>query len=232
MINYGIIADLILLAIMVLSVAICAKRGLFKSISGIAGTVLGYIGGRLLSVKVAGLFVGFVRPLFYDLFSGIKVQQALTELAQKAAAGLNDIRLDLTGSGLNENTAELVNGVLDYMGATAADFSQMESSGTLAASLSDAASNAVAPVVAFILVFIVIKLAVSLVCSLLSADIPVIRDVDALGGVMLGLISGVITVTLLCWGVLVFAPEESVGFLSRQTMEQSIIGGFFATVFG
>ncbi|MBR5902753.1 MAG: CvpA family protein [Clostridia bacterium] len=227
---------MIFLGIMVLSVAICAKRGLFRSIGGIAGTILGYAGARYLSGSVADVFCPYVRQPFFKLFSGVKVQQALSELAQKASQGITDMQVNLHGSlqgaGLDEKTSLMIDGVVEYMGASVSDLAQMETSADMAASLADAAAQAVSPVIAFILIFIVIKFAVSLVCRLLSSDIPVIRDVDALGGVMLGLVSGVLMITLLCWGVMLFAPEETVGFLSRQTLHESYIGGFFATLFG
>ena len=220
------------MAIIALAVALCAKRGLFRFIAGIAGTVFGYIGARYLTGSVAELFCPLVRQPFFKLFSKVNVQQALSELAQKAADGITDIQAGLQNSDLPEKTADIIQGVIEYMGTSVGDIAQMESSGNMAASMADYAAEAVTPVLTFILIFIAIKLLVTVICRLFSADIPVIREINALGGAMLGLVSGVLTVALLCWGVMHFAPSESVGFLSRQTLSESIIGGFFATLFG
>ena len=235
-INYGLIVDIAFGAIIALSIVLCAKKGLFECISGVAGTVAGFIGARMLSGRLAGVFSGFVRPMFHRVFSGAKVQQAMSDLVQRVSADITDmqsgLQQSLQESGLGEQTAELVSGVMDYINASASQLVQMESNGTLAARLADGAAEAVTPVAAFILLFTLIKFVVSLGCRLLSANIPVIREVNILGGVVLGIISGMFTVAMICLGVVIFAPEESIGFLSLQTLYTSYIGRFFAILFG
>ena len=234
-ISYGLIVDIVFGAIIALSIVLCAKKGLFECISGVAGTIVGSIGARMLSGSLAGWLAGVIRPLFYRAFSGDRVQQALTDLAQRTSSGITDIQIglqqSLQESGLGEQASELVSGVLEYINASASQLVDMESSGAMAASLADGAAEAVAPVAAFILLFTLIKFVVSLVCRLLSANIPVIREVNILGGVVLGIISGMFTVAMICLGVVIFAPEESIGFLSLQTLYTSYIGRYFAILF-
>jgi hypothetical protein len=235
-INYGLIVDIVFGAIIALSIGLCAKKGLFECISGVAGTIAGIIGARMLSDRLAGVFSGFIRPMFHRAFSGAKVQQALSDLAQRVSSGITDmqsgLQQSLQESGLGEQTAELVSGVMDYINASASQLVQMESNGTLAARLADGAAEAVGPVIAFILLFSAIKLLVSLICRLLSANIPLIREINALGGGVMGLLSGVLTVALVCWGIVLFAPAESLGFFSVNTLYMSYIGRFFAILFG
>ena len=235
-INYGLIVDIAFGAIIALSIVLCAKKGLFECISGVAGTVAGFIGARMLSGRLADVFSGFVRPMFHRVFSGAKVQQAMSDLVQRVSADITDmqsgLQQSLQESGLGEQTAELVSGVMDYINASASQLVQMESNGTLAARLADGAAEAVGPVVAFMLLFTAIKLLVSLICRLLSANIPLIREVNALGGGVLGIMSGLLTVALICWGIGLFAPAESVGFFSINTLYTSYIGRFFAILFG
>ncbi len=235
-INYGLIVDIAFGAIIALSIVLCAKKGLFECISGVAGTVAGFIGARMLSGRLADVFSGFVRPMFHRVFSGAKVQQAMSDLVQRVSADITDmqsgLQQSLQESGLGEQTAELVSGVMDYINASASQLVQMESNGTLAARLADGAAEAVGPVVAFMLLFTAIKLLVSLICRLLSANIPLIREINALGGGVMGLLSGVLTVALVCWGIVLFAPAESVGFFSINTLYTSYIGRFFAILFG
>ncbi len=235
-INYGLIVDIAFGAIIALSIVLCAKKGLFECISGVAGTVAGFIGARMLSGRLADVFSGLVRPMFHRVFSGAKVQQAMSDLVQRVSADITDmqsgLQQSLQESGLGEQTAELVSGVMDYINASASQLVQMESNGTLAARLADGAAEAVGPVVAFMLLFTAIKLLVSLICRLLSANIPLIREVNALGGGVLGIMSGLLTVALICWGIVLFAPAESVGFFSINTLYTSYIGRFFAILFG
>lgn len=229
--NYSWIVDLAFLAIIVVTVILCTKRGLFKSISGIAGTVLGFIGARMLGATVAKPIAAVIKPAFKALFSSEKVQQAFANLAEKAAEGITDIYDVLIESGLGKKTAELISGAFERMGGSMIDFATRYAEGTLAESLANSAAAAVAPVIAFILLFIVIKLLVSLLCKLLSANIPVIRTLNRMGGFILGLVSALLIIILLCWGIVIFAPEESVGFFSLQTLEKSIIGGFITGIF-
>lgn len=229
--NYSLIVDIAFLVIIAASVFLCTKRGLFKSISGIAGTVIGFIGARILGNSVALVIQKIIRPVFYKVFSSVKVQEALAKLAEKAIHGITDIKAVLMESGIKEKTAELISGAFDYMGTSLSELANIEADGTLASSLASAAADAIAPVIAFILLFIIIKIAVSLLCSLLSVNLPILRELNKLGGVILGLASGLLTVILICWGVVIFAPEQSVGVFSLQTLENSIIGGFITDIF-
>lgn len=229
--KYSLIVDIIFLAIIAISITLCTKRGLFRSIAGIAGTVIGFIGARLLGSSAAVFIKQLLQPVFRRVFSSVKVQEALSRLAAKALGGIQDIQATLIDSGLKEETAELISGAFDYMGTSIGELALMESSSGLAASLAEAAADAIAPVVAFILLFIVIKLVVYLVCRLLSVNLPLLREINKLGGMILGLGSGLLMVILLCWGVVIFAPQESVGFFSMQTLYDSIIGGFITDIF-
>jgi len=229
--NYSWIVDLAFLAIIVVTIVLCTKRGLFKSISGIAGTVIGFIGARMLGSAVARPIAALINPIFKSVFNSEKVQQAFANLAAKAAEGITDIYDVLIESGLKEKTAELISGAFERMGGSIVDFASHYADGTLSESLAASAAAAIAPVIAFILLFIVIKLLVSLLCKLLSANIPVLRTLNKMGGFILGTVSALLIVVLLCWGIVIFAPEESVGFFSLQTLENSIIGGFITGIF-
>lgn len=231
MTNYGWIVDIAFLVIIAFTVILCTKRGLFKSISGIAGTVLGFIGARALSTQVAKPISAVIKPVFNAVFSGEKVQQAFANLAAKTAEGINGIYDSLIESGLSESLAELISGAFERMGGSIVDFSTHYAEGTLTESLAESAAWAIAPVIAFILLFIAIKILVSLLCKLLSANIPIIRTLNKMGGFILGCVSAILIVVLLCWGIIIFAPEESVGFFSVQTLKDSIIGGFVAGLF-
>ena len=231
MIHYSLIVDIVFLIVILVSIILCAKRGLFKTISGIAGTIIGFIGARMMGNSVGTVIEKLIHPILFKILSGVKVQMALSELGQKAIVGIEDIQSSLLESGLTEKTAEFISGVLDYMGASASQLAHMEADGSMAETLSNAAAEAMAPVIAFILLFVAIKVAVSLICSLFSVNLPIIREINKLGGALIGLASGLLTVVLICWGIVIFAPEQSVGFFSLQTLEHSVLGGFITDVF-
>ena len=229
--NYSLIVDAVFVVIIAVMVMLCAKRGLFKSISGIAGTVVGFIGATKLSESGAKIISKLIRPLFKEAFHTEKVQAAFADIAQRAAHGIDNLKESLLSSGLSQKTAELISGVFENMGASLSEFAELQAEGTLGETLAIRAADLLAPVLAFILLFVLIKLLVSLICRLLSANIPVVREVNRLGGGILGLISGLLIVILLCWGAVLFAPSENVGFFSLQTVENSLLGGYITDIF-
>lgn len=228
---YSLIVDIAFLVIIVATVILCTKRGLFKSISGIAGTVLGFIGARVFGNQLAKPIVAISKPIFNSIFSSEKIQEAFANFAAKTAEGITNIYDFLIDSGINKATAELISGAFERMGGSIVDFSAGYADGTLTESLAENAAWAIAPVIAFILLFVVIKILVSILCRLLSANIPIIRTLNKMGGFILGCVSALLIVILLCWGIVIFAPAESVGFFSLQTLNNSIIGGFIAGLF-
>ena len=89
--------------------------------------------------------------------------------------------------------------------------------------------SSVAPIITFLLLFILIKLAVRLVCNLLSLDIPVLAQLNSMAGAAIGLAGGLLTVALICAGIIHFggAGEQ----VTLSVLEGSAIGGFFFRLF-
>ena len=79
---------------------------------------------------------------------------------------------------------------------------------------------------------VVIQLAVRIVCSLLSLDLPILRSVNKLGGALLGAVTGLCMVAVLCWGIMRFSPAEEVGFLNQPALLESRIGGTVCGLLG
>jgi len=229
--NYSLIIDTVFVIIIVVLMMLCAKRGLFKSISGIAGTVVGFIGARAFGPPASKIISDLTRPIFSRAFHTEKVQAAFANAAQRAADGIDSIKESLLSSGLSQKSADLISGVFENMGSSLSEFAALQAEGTLGEALAHRAAELLAPVLAFILLFILIKLLVVLLCRILSANIPVVREVNRLGGALLGIISGLLIVILICWGAVLFAPQENVGFFSLQTVENSLLGGYITDIF-
>lgn len=198
--------DLLFLLIFLLCIALSAKRGGFEAISGIAGTALGVIVGRMFQLPLAVKLQPLLEP-------------KLLALAQKA---------DLTQvGGLQEGSA--LTELIQQSTAVTDKVSELYTS--LIAAIAKQLSENLASILAFLLLFFAVKLAVRLVCLLLKLDIPILSGLNRTAGGILGAVSGLLLILALCWAVMQFAPEGDLSLLSRGCLQESLIGGFFTRLF-
>lgn len=198
--------DVLFVLILLLCIWGAAKRGAFRAVSGIAGTILGLILGNHFQ---AGLAV-FIEPVLQPLMRSL-AQKA--DLSQVSGLEEGSILSDLVEQGgtLSEKVGELYESFL--------------------ASLADTLTDSLAPILAFLIIFFLTKLALQLVCSLLDLDIPLLSSLNRLAGGLLGAVAGCLIVLVLCWAVMRFAPAENIGLLSQHCLQQSHLGGLLVPLF-
>ncbi len=214
--------DLFLIIIFVACVWMAARKGIWGALSGIAGSLAGLIGAWILTPKLTFLTIKGITPFLGGMvrraaesvgLDGLLESPIVTETRQ----GLMDL---LAALGVPSDAWE----VLAAGGESAGEH--------ISAVAGQALAEQIAPVITFIVLFLLIQLAVRLVCSLLSLDLPILRSVNRLGGMLLGVVTGLCMVVALCWGVMRFAPGEDVGLISRPAMTQSRVGGAVVGFFG
>ncbi len=206
--NMSLILDLVLLIVFVFTVVNTARKGAFKAISGIGGTVGGLICGMMLGDSFS--------PMIYEVIIG-PIQTAISSL------DLASIAEQVLTAALPENIEAIAAQYIDTLSATSGQ--------QLVEQISAYIADMIAPVLAFIAIFFVVKLAVTVVCNILSFDIPVLRTLNKMAGAILGAISGLVLIFALCWGILHFAPESGDQLnLSRQALRDSVIGGTIASI--
>lgn len=198
--------DLIFVSILLFCIWGAAKRGAFRAVSGLAGTVLGLILGNHFQDGLAVFIEPALRPM-------------MEALAKKA---------DLTQvTGLQEGS------VLSDLVAQSQQFT--EKAGQLyeqfLASLGETLTESLAPILSFLIIFFLTKLALKLVCGLLELDIPVLSSLNRFAGGILGALAGCLIVLVLCWAILRFAPVENIGLLSQHCLKQSQIGSLLLPLF-
>ena len=198
--------DVIFLSILLFCIWGTAKRGAFRAVSGLAGTVAGLILGNHFQDGLAVFLEPALRPL-------------MASLAKKA---------DLTHiTGLQEGS------ILSDLVVQSQQFT--EKAGQLyeqfLASLSETLTVSLAPILAFLIIFALTKIAMHLICGLLDLDIPVISGLNRLAGGILGALAGAAVVLVLCWAVIRFAPAENVGLLSLHCLRQSNLGQLLVPLF-
>lgn len=198
--------DVIFALVFAACVIISYRRGAFRALSGIAGTIGGVILGNLYQDDLAPYLEPLLRPV-------------LQGLAQKA---------DLSHvTGLQEGS--LLSDLVAQSSALTDKMSELYQ--VLMETLAQALTASLTPIVAFLLIFLATKLALLLVCALLDWDIPILSGLNRMAGGLLGMLAGCITILVLCWAVMRFAPAENLGLLSRPCLLESFIGGFLAPLF-
>lgn len=217
----SVVIDIALLAIFAASIIISASRGAFKAISGILGTVLGFVGAYRFGHIATPALEKIIRPI---------ARRAVQSAAD--SQGLESI-LD---NSFTQELAEMFGRLVEALGLSAQAGQEIQqqaqsAGGTIVDAISDGIAAQIAPIIGFIAFFVVIKLAVSLVCRLLSIEnLPIISTINKLGGALLGAVSGLVIVVALCWGVMAFASDEDVGIVNRPNLRQSTIGGIVANI--
>lgn len=198
--------DVIFSLIFVACVTVSYRRGAFRALSGIFGTIGGVILGNLYQDDLAPFLEPLLRP----------VVQALAQKADLSrVTGLREGSLlsDLVtqSSALTDKMGELYQGLME--------------------ALAQALTASLAPIVAFLLIFAVTKLFLQLLCALLDWDIPLLSGLNRMAGGLFGMVAGCVTILGLYWAVMRFAPTENLGLLSRPCLLQSFTGGFLSRLF-
>ena len=209
----GTIYDLAFVAIILISIGVSAARGAFKAIAGIAGTVLGFLAAFKFSDMASPIIGRFIQPAV----------KATVEQAAKSA-GVEGILENRLTESLSQMFEKLL-GVLRISPGVGAEIgvAAQDTGGKIADAVTTGIVDQVAPVIAFILLFVIVKCAVSILCSVLSLDIPVLRTLNKGVGAILGAVSGLVIVAVLCWGILRLAPDDS-GHISREALLESRVG--------
>lgn len=198
--------DVIFVAILLFCIWSTARRGAFRAVSGLAGTVLGLILGNHFQ---DGLAV-FIEPVLRPAMEALAKKADLTQVTGlQAGSVLSDLALQ--SQQFTEKAGELYEAFLTRL------------SETLTVSL--------APILSFLIIFFLTKLALHLVCGLLDLDLPLLSGLNRMAGGILGAVAGAAVVLALCWAVIRFAPAENVGLLSLHCLSQSNLGQLLVPLF-
>lgn len=199
------------LLIFLVSVILAAKKGALKAISGIAGTVAGLIAGLLFQGRIAPFIEG-----------------ALTPVVEKTIGSWDFSRFMELSS---ETLATLSQELADVIAAW-----EQNSGGQIPEALATALTGEIVPrlaaILSFLVIFFCVKLAVTLILHLFNDSIPVFRTLSKGLGAVLGAVSGLLIVLVLCWAVLNYAPaDEAAGIINQQSLRESFIGSVVCPFF-
>ncbi len=197
--------------ILIVSVILAAKRGALKAISGIAGTLAGLVGGLLFQDRIAP-----------------HIEGVLTPVVEKTIGNWDFSKFMELGS---ETMAKLSQELADVITAW-----EQSSGGQIPQELVDAITGEIVPrlasILSFLAIFLCVKLVAIVILRLFNDSIPVFRTLSKGLGAVLGAVSGLLIILVLCWAVLNYAPvDEAAGMINQQALQESLIGGALCPFF-
>ena len=209
--NSSLLYDAAIVLIVLVSIILGAKCGAFKAISGIAGTVAGMAGGLLLQDRIAPHIESFLSPIVERTILSWDFSQFM-QLSSETMANLSQELSDVIAAWQQNSSGhipqELVTGI----------------TGEIVPKL--------AAILSFLLLFFAIKIVVVLVLRLFNDKIPVFRALSHGLGAVLGAVSGLLLVLVLCWAVLTYAPvDAAAGLINQQSLQESHIGSMLCPFF-
>ena len=199
MIASSVILDLVLIAIVALCVFLGARRGLFRSLADLAAYLVALVGASLLANQFTVQVMERLRPVAES-----QVSQSITDYL----TALTETDAGYSGllKGLLDTLTE--NGTIDDIANVAVDV------------LADTILHNIAYMLLFVVAFVVLVVALKLVIRLVdkALQLPVLHQMNALGGLLAGAVKGVVLALLLLW------LNEQTGLLvDPQALRASVV---------
>ncbi|MGI6577308.1 MAG: CvpA family protein [Eubacteriales bacterium] len=225
----GIILDLIILGIIVIFVIRGLSKGLIMSLSGLAALIAGIFGGTYIAEKFSrSLGEAWISPWVKKSLNlaaqGEQIPQGavltgegtLTDTASGSLAGI------MESSKLPRFSFE---GTIDTIGKHIS-----ETGNEILEAAANVISERIAYILLFLVAFIVIQLVVRILFRLLSfiGKAPVLNALNRLAGGALGLISGILLVTLFMWVAVTFIKPatETGAILSEGVIKETFLAKY------
>ncbi len=198
MISSSVILDLVILGIFLLCVWLGARKGLFRSLAELLASLAALVGASWAAGQFAQAAVGWLRPLLESSVSQA-IEQYLAGIAGEE--GYTGILADLLGRLTGQLSPDGIAGV-------AVD--------AMVDSVLYNIAYALLFLAAFVLLMIVLKIVIRAVDTVLK--LPVLHQVNTLGGLLFGALEGLLLILLLLW------LEERTGLLvDSRALDASLI---------
>ena len=176
MLKSSVILDSIILVVLVLSVYIGARKGLFRSLAELVVYLVGLVGASLVSGALTDKVVELLRPVLES-----KVSDAISAYI---ADTLSDVPFGSYLSGL------------DTVGDLAGDASE-EVVNLLVETLLYNLAYVLVYLAAFLAIVLVLRLVINM--GDLVMKLPVLHEMNTLGGLLIGAVKGLVLVCLVLW---------------------------------
>lgn len=196
------IVDVLILTILIISVIVCFKKGIVRSVFNAVSAVLSFVLMAVLYKPVSAAFKSsdFGKGLYADVHD--RVSQALVTSGNNAVA--------------ESELPEFIKSFL-YSGA--------ESAAESIASMTDKIMDVIVAIVAFIVLLIVIKLVFKLVPAVLEflTKLPVLKQANKLLGGVAGIAVGLVWSVVAVYVVGLLSLLPSLEFLNEQIASSAVM---------
>lgn len=213
--------DLLLIAVFVIAILLAARKGLVRGIIGLIGNVV--------AVVVAFMFSGSLGSYINSNFLYQPMRQWVINMLSPTSGGTTASISDLNFDELFSDMPQFFSEILKHLGLNssqlAESYSSMKVNGVEEAK-SAVIDMMVSPmadicgrVIAFVVIFILALIAINIIVWLLDfvVELPILRQINKIGGIVLGAINGILFVFILA-GVI----NISIGYIMNDRTEEEI----------
>ena len=217
MIASSVILDVVIVAVVIILSIIGKKRGLFRTLAELVSYIVGWIAASVLAKKVSVAVAEWLRPwvegklenIAEDLLACVDLEQGFEEMISSLPEGLAKLFLDAGFAGKLE---QLILGNVSF------DFGPY---------VEELLQN-IAYMLSFIVLFLIVMFFLRFLIKALDilTKLPVIHQLNAAGGVLIGALKGLVLVLLLLW-----LAGETGYLVPREAMTHSYIVPYLQDVF-
>ena len=206
------IADIVILAVIILAVVLGAKSGLVKSLAGVIVLVCSALGATFAAKVLADPLTEKLAPMLSE-----GLAEKIRGMGQSGSAVTASAEEMLQRFGFSGQTLKNL--------AEKAIQSAAESGQALADSVVNTVTHSIAYAAVFLVAFLILLIVLSLIVKALelATELPGLKTLNTVGGAALGLIKGLLLVFCAVWVLrrlqLVITPEM---------VEHSVVLSFFA----
>ncbi|MGI6530015.1 MAG: CvpA family protein [Clostridia bacterium] len=211
------IADIVVIVVILLFAFLGYRRGLLMGIYSIGAYFIAIFIGFLLRKPVVAFI--YKTPLPDKVYNNVyaRLVEHNVSKGQEALANTEDYIESLKLPSLIENF--LKKNIQTGEGAFEA----------LAESISDKVTAFIVSVFAFLITFILVLIIMLVLKRIIkfARELPVIKQVDSVGGVLLGVLEGILIVSVVLLFIYMFSSRESLAPLVQKIEESAIAKLFF-----
>lgn len=199
------LADIIIIALLLLALIIGVRRGLLGAVAGIVSVAAAFFGAALSASFLTPTVEQWLQPL---------LMQKLEKGMQGAQSADGETLLGLLGFD-GQGLREMLQTVTDRI---------RETGEAMLSAVAGSVAHSVAYALTYLASFIVLLIACRLLCRLLEkVELPVISQLDSVAGGILGLLEGALLVFVAVW-----AMQKFHWLLTPEMIADSTILKFFA----
>ena len=188
----AVIIDVIVAAVLLAFLIVGMRRGLFRSVAGLAVVLVALVGANLAANTLTPMAAGMIQPAIEKRVEE-KLETALEEKLPSEQAEESSLGELLALLGMDDDPAQ---GILESARAKIAD-----SGASVITAVAMSVAESTLHVALFLLVFLVLLIGLKLLVRLvdLTLKLPVLSTANALGGAAVGLIEGALALFLAVW---------------------------------